>query len=128
MQNVEQDENILIDSRSQVSSFVVQADRIKSLETSNLDMTVQIQKLQSQLKNANTEKERLVKEKSELEARLRHEMAEKVKETRERIEEQMRDTTLANAEMIKTVEEMKQAQRTDKATFKRKNIANEKSI
>ncbi len=47
-------------------------------------------------------------------------MSEKVKETRERIEEQMKDTTLANAEMVKTVEEMKQKERTDKAAFKRK--------
>jgi len=48
-----------------------------------------------------------VKEKVELEARLRHEMSEKVKEAREKIEQQMSDTILTNAEMKREVEEMR---------------------
>lgn len=40
MQQVEMNENILIESRSQVSSFVVQADRIQSLETENVNLNV----------------------------------------------------------------------------------------
>ena len=42
------------------------------------------------------EKERLIREKAELEARLRHEMSEKVKETQEKIECQMRETIIRN--------------------------------
>ena len=92
MQNVELNENILIDSRSQVSSFVVQADRIKALETEHLNLTVKHQKLESQLRQAEKEKERLVKEKAEQEARLRHQWQEQLKEARETAEEQMRET------------------------------------
>ena len=38
-------ENILIGSRSQASSFVVQGDRIQSLEAENLNLNAQIQRL-----------------------------------------------------------------------------------
>ena len=41
MENVEMNENILIGSRSQASSFVVQGDRIQSLETENMNLNVQ---------------------------------------------------------------------------------------
>jgi len=47
MQQVDMNENVLIDSRSQMSSFVIQADRIKSLEKDQINMTVQAQKLQT---------------------------------------------------------------------------------
>lgn len=69
--DVEMNENILIGSRSQVSSFVVQGDRIQSLERDNLNLNVQIQKLQSQLRSSGTEKDKQIKEKADLEIRLR---------------------------------------------------------
>jgi len=47
MQQVDMNDNVLIDSRSQMSSFVIQADRIKSLEKDQINMTVQAQKLQT---------------------------------------------------------------------------------
>lgn len=55
-------------------------------------MNSQIQKLQAQVKTSNAEKDRQVREKSELEARLRHEMSEQVKVTRDRGELQLNET------------------------------------
>lgn len=79
MQNVEMNENILIGSRSQASSFVVQGDRIQALEAETLGLNAQIQRLQSQIKTAAKEKERVLKEKENLEARMKSEIAEKLK-------------------------------------------------
>ena len=46
IQDVERDENVLINSRSQVSSFVMQANRIESLESENLNLETKLQKIQ----------------------------------------------------------------------------------
>ena len=79
-------ENILINSRSQVSSFVMQANRIESLESENLNLETKLQKTQQQLRSANNEKQKLVNEKAELEARLRQEIVDKVRAMQEKCE------------------------------------------
>ena len=63
-----------------MSSFVIQADRIKTLEQDILNQNTQIARLKQQLQHAVNDKDRLVKEKAEVEARLKHEMKEKVQE------------------------------------------------
>ena len=74
------------------------------------------------------EKERLIREKAELEARLRHEMSEKVKETQEKIESQMRETIIRNQEMTKELEDVRQAHLKDKTAIQRKQTNMEKQI
>ena len=128
MQQVDANENVLVGSRSQMSSFMVQNDRIQALEQEALDVKVSNQKLQAQLKSATSEKERLIKEKAELEARLRHEMAEQLKLSREKIEEQMRDTVQENNDMKREINELRQAQKTDKTNFLRKSAQQDKQM
>ena len=119
IQEVERDENILINSRSQVSSFVMQANRIESLESENLNLETKLQKTQQQLRSANNEKQKLVNEKAELEARLRQEIVDKVRAMQEKCEVQARETVLQNAELKRDLEGVKQAKYNDKTNFQR---------
>ena len=72
------------ESQAQKTQIMEQTELIQTLETEKNDLQTQVQKLQTQLKSANIDKDRLVKEKSDLEARLRHEMAEKIKQIRDK--------------------------------------------
>ena len=128
IQEVERDENILIDSRSQVSSFVMQANRIESLESENLNLETKLQKTQQQLRSANNEKQKLVNEKAELEARLRQEIVDKVRAMQEKCEVQARETVLQNAELKRDLEGVKQAKYNDKTNFQRQLNTQDKQI
>ena len=69
-----------------------------------------------------------MKEKAELEARLRHEMTEQIKLCKERNDEQMRDSVQECNDLKREVNELKQAQKTDKNNFLRKSTQIEKSM
>lgn len=86
------------------------------------------QRLESQLRQAEKEKERLVKEKAEQEARLRHQMQEQLKEARDKAEEQMRETVQENGELKRELSELRQTQKTEKTGYLRKISQAEKSI
>ena len=64
----------------------MQANRIESLESENLNLETKLQKTQQQLRSANNEKQKLVNEKAELEARLRQEIVDKVRAMQEKCE------------------------------------------
>lgn len=117
-----------MDSRSQVSSFVLQNDRIQSLEKDVAGQTQQIIKLQQQLKAMTNERDRNVREKTEIEARMRHEMNEQVKDVKARQEEALKEMKLQNAEYKRDLEEVKQAKLNDKNAFTRKITTLEKQV
>ena len=111
-----------------MSSFVIQADRIKTLEQDILNQNTQIARLKQQLQHAVNDKDRLVKEKAEVEARLKHEMKEKVQEAVERGELKINEVVSQNSELKRDLAELKQAKFNDKTNFQRTIASLEKQI
>lgn len=94
-----------------------QAERIEHLESEVALLNSQIAKLQGQLKTAVAEKERQVREKTEIEARLRHEMSEQVKDVRDKSHIDLAEAMNQNKELRRELEELQVSKASDKTSM-----------